>query len=62
MFPSAQELDAFRAEFGPESVIHRMQIPRRDSWGTQVAASILRQSSGMTGPTTMERLRLLRSR
>lgn len=40
MFPTAQELDAFRAEFGPESVIDRMQIPRRDTWGTQVAATV----------------------
>ena len=41
MFPSAQELDAFRAEFGQESVIHRMQIPRRDNCGTQVVATIV---------------------
>ncbi len=41
MFPTAQELDAFKAQFGPESVIHRMQIPRRGTWGTQAAATVV---------------------
>ena len=51
MFPTDQELDAFRAQFGPESVIHRMQIPRSDTWGTQVAATVL------PSPTKEETLR-----
>jgi len=39
MFPTAQDCEAFRSEFGPEGVIHRMTIPRRGVWGTQVAAA-----------------------
>jgi hypothetical protein len=51
MFPTAQDLEEFRAQFGPESVIDRMQIPRRDAWGTQVAATVV------PSPTKEETLR-----
>jgi hypothetical protein len=41
MFPTQQDIEAFQAEFGPESSLERMQIPQRDFCGTQAAAVIL---------------------
>jgi hypothetical protein len=40
MFPSEQDLEAFRAEFGPESILHRLAIPRQSYCGTQAAVVI----------------------
>jgi len=40
MFPSSQDLVAFRLEFGVESIISRMAIPRLGCCGTQTAVVI----------------------
>jgi hypothetical protein len=45
MFPTVQDVEGFVAEFGRESVIHRMQIPRRETWATQVATTVLSAST-----------------
>ena len=41
MFPTRQDIEAFQAEFGPESVLERHQFPQRDFCGTQAVAVIL---------------------
>jgi hypothetical protein len=45
MFPTDSDIKEFKAEFGLESVIQRMQVPRRTTWTTQVAATVLSASS-----------------
>jgi len=37
MFPSEHDVEAFRTEFGAESIIHRLAIPRQSFCGTQAA-------------------------
>src|SRR5258705_120792 len=52
MFPTTQDCEAFRSEFGPEGVIHRMEIPPRGGWGAQGAAVVM---AAETKEDTLER-------
>jgi hypothetical protein len=45
MFPTAQEQEEFRKEFGRESTIERIQIPGRGTWGISVSATVLSEST-----------------
>jgi hypothetical protein len=44
MFPSPQDTEEFKTEFGIESTVHRMEIRRLGCYGTQ-AAAVIRPSS-----------------
>jgi len=45
MFPTVEEQEEFRKEFGRESSIQRMQIPRHGTWGISIAATVLSEST-----------------
>jgi hypothetical protein len=45
MFPTAQEQEEFRKEFGRESSIQRIRIRGRGTWGISIAATVLSEST-----------------
>jgi hypothetical protein len=45
MFPSEHDIDIFKADFGPESILLRIPIPGQSIYATQAAAVIIPEAT-----------------